>query len=196
MKLILREEVENLGDIGDVVEVADGYGRNFLIPKGLAIRASDRNVKALEHEKRVQAQRLRKAQGAAEEIAARLEKLSLRVTKRVGEGDRLYGSVTAQEIAAMVQAAGEKVDRRKIQLESPIRSLGAFKIPVKVHPEVTAELNLSVVAEAGGTPPAAEAASDKTASVETPPAAEGEEGAEQAAEGDSAQTEEPKPAEG
>ena len=106
MKVILREEVENLGDLGDLVEVANGYGRNYLIPQGLAVQASTRNVKAMEHEKRLQAQRLHKLKGAAEEFAARLEKLSLRLKKKVGEGDRLYGSVTSQEIAEAVLAAG------------------------------------------------------------------------------------------
>ena len=147
MKVILREEVENLGDMGDLVEVANGYGRNFLIPQGLAVQATNRNVKAMEHEKRLQAQRLQKLKGAAEEFAARLEKLSLRFKKKVGESDRLFGSVTSQEIAEAVQAAGEKVDRRKIQLEAPIKVLGEFKVPVKVHPEVTAELSVTVDGE-------------------------------------------------
>ncbi len=147
MKVILREEVENLGDLGDLVEVANGYGRNYLIPQGLAVQASIRNVKAMEHEKRLQAQRLHKLKGAAEEFAARLEKLSLRLKKKVGEGDRLYGSVTSQEIAEAVLAAGEQVDRRKIQLEAPIKALGVFKVPVRVHPDVTAELSVTVEGE-------------------------------------------------
>lgn len=179
MKLILREEVENLGDIGDLVEVADGYGRNYLIPKGLAVAASERNVKALEHEKRLQAQRLKKARGGAEEFAARLEQLSLRIRKKMGEGDRLYGSVTAQEIAAAVQAAGEKVDRRKIQLESPIKSLGVHKVPVRVHPEVTAELNVWVVGEGDG----GERESAPAEAAETPPRSEAEKGAEEESPG-------------
>ncbi len=170
MKVILREEVENLGDMGDLVEVANGYGRNYLIPQGLAVQASIRNVKAMEHEKRLQAQRLHKLKGAAEEFAARLEKLSLRLKKKVGEGDRLYGSVTSQEIAEAVLAAGEKVDRRKIQLEAPIKALGVFKVPVKVHPDVTVELSVTVEGE--------KVQADETAPAETSaekaPAAEAE----------------------
>lgn len=149
MKLILREEVENLGDMGDVVEVADGYGRNYLLPQGLAVRASNRNVKSVEHEKRLQAQRLEKKRGVAEGFSKKLESLSLRVVRRVGEGDRLFGSVTAKDISDAIQDAGEKIDRRKIQLESPIKTLGVHKVPVRVHPKVTAEL--SVCVEAGGT---------------------------------------------
>ena len=149
MKVILQEEVENLGDMGDVVDVTAGYGRNYLIPKGLAVRASKRNVKSVEHEKRIQTQRLAKRKGSAEDFSEKLGKLSLRFVRRVGEGDRLFGSVTAKDIADAIQEAGEKVDRRKIQLESPIKAMGVYKIPVRVHPEVTAELNVWVEAEEG-----------------------------------------------
>ena len=173
MKVILREEVENLGDMGDLIEVANGYGRNYLIPQGLAVQASTRNVKAMEHEKRLQAQRLHKLKGAAEEFAARLEKLSLRLKKKVGEGDRLYGSVTSQEIAEAVLAAGEKVDRRKIQLEAPLKALGVFKVPVKVHPDVTAELSVTVEGEKVQADETAPADPAET-SAEKAPAAEAE----------------------
>lgn len=149
MKVILQEEVENLGDMGDLVDVTAGYGRNYLIPKGLAVRASKRNVKSVEHEKRIQTQRLAKRKGSAEDFSEKLGKLSLRFVRRVGEGDRLFGSVTAKDIADAIQEAGEKVDRRKIQLESPIKAMGVYKIPVRVHPEVTAELNVWVEAEEG-----------------------------------------------
>lgn len=194
MKVILREEVENLGDMGDLVEVANGYGRNYLIPQGLAVQASIRNVKAMEHEKRLQAQRLHKLKGAAEEFAARLEKLSLRLKKKVGEGDRLYGSVTSQEIAEAVQAAGEKVDRRKIQLEAPIKALGVFKVPVKVHPDVTAELSVTVEGEkvqAEETDPA-DTSSEKTPAAETRtnPAGEAEAGEGPSETGDAKPAEE------
>ena len=194
MKVILREEVENLGDMGDLVEVANGYGRNYLIPQGLAVQASIRNVKAMEHEKRLQAQRLHKLKGAAEEFAARLEKLSLRLKKKVGEGDRLYGSVTSQEIAEAVQAAGERVDRRKIQLEAPIKALGVYKVPVKVHPDVTAELSVTVEGEkvqAEETDPA-DTSSEKTPAAEarTNPAGEGEAGEGPSETGDAKPAEE------
>ncbi len=197
MKVILREEVENLGDIGDLVEVADGYGRNFLLPQGLAVRASDRNVKAMGHEKRLQAQRLQKLKGGAEEFAARLERLSLRLKKKVGEGDRLYGSVTSQEIAEAVQAAGEKVDRRKIRLEDPIKALGVYKVPVKVHPEVTAELSVWVEAEDGPAEETAQAGAspEETADVEAPEPQAVPAGEEGAGEGPP-EAEEAKPAEG
>ncbi len=178
MKVILREEVENLGDMGDVVDVADGYGRNHLIPKGLAVRASKRNVKSVEHEKRIQAQRLAKMKGSAEDFSEKLGKLSLRIVRRVGEGDRLFGSVTAKDIADAIQEAGEKIDRRKIQLESPIKALGVYKIPVRVHPEVTAELNVWVEAEEGQ-PEDSEAEEAATEPAEAA-AAQGEGGAGEA----------------
>jgi large subunit ribosomal protein L9 len=147
MKVILLEEVEHLGDIGDLVEVAEGYGRNYLLPKGLAARATPRNVKAIEHERRLQADRLRKAKGAAEEFAQQMGRLSLQILRKVGEGDRLYGSVTSQDIAEAAAKEGVALDRRKILLKDPIKSLGVFQVPLKVHPEVTATLQVWVVRE-------------------------------------------------
>ena len=147
MKIILVEEVESLGDIGDLVEVADGYGRNYLLPRGLAVQATQKNLKAIEHERQLQADRLKKAKGTAQEFAQQLEKLPLQISKKVGEGERLYGSVTSQDIAEAAAKEGVTLNRRKIVLKEPIRSLGVFRVPIKVHPEVEATLEVGVVRE-------------------------------------------------
>ncbi|WP_419784816.1 50S ribosomal protein L9 [Pseudodesulfovibrio sp.] len=149
MKLILRADVDALGRLGDIVTVKPGYGRNYLIPQGLAKPASEANLKAFELERRklqAEADSLRtQAEGLAERIAA--SPVEIRV--RVGEGDKLYGSVTSANIADAMEAAGIEIDRRKIILEEPIRALGDFEIEIKLHPDVRGELKLSVLREGG-----------------------------------------------
>lgn len=149
MKLILRADVDALGRLGDIVTVKPGYGRNFLIPQGMAKPATKANLKAFELERRKlqeQADSLRaQAQGVAEKIAA----TPVEIEVRVGEGDKLYGSVTSVNIAEAMEAAGIEIDRRKIVLEDPIRSLGEFDIEIKLHPDVRGELKLSIVRHGG-----------------------------------------------
>jgi large subunit ribosomal protein L9 len=147
MKVLLKEDVIKLGSVGDEVEVKDGYGRNFLIPTGKALLATPKNVKQFRHQKSIVDHKVRKLRGAAETVADKLAKLSLSVTKKVGEQGKLFGSVTSQEIADLISARGVEIDRRKIQLGEPIKSLGEFKIPIKLHPEITAEVQLTVSAE-------------------------------------------------
>jgi len=149
MKLILRADVDALGRLGDIVTVKPGYGRNYLIPQGLAKPATKANLKAFELERRKlqeKADSLRaQAQGVAEKIAA----TPVEIEVRVGEGDKLYGSVTAINIAEAMEAAGIEIDRRKIILEDPIRSLGEFDIEIKLHPDVRGELKLTVARHGG-----------------------------------------------
>jgi large subunit ribosomal protein L9 len=146
MKVLLKEDVIKLGSVGDEVEVKDGYGRNFLIPTGKALLATPKNVKQFRHQKSIVDHKVRKLRGSAQDVADRLAKLSLSIKKKVGEQGKLFGSVTSQEIAELVSAKGVEIDRRKIQLGEPIRSLGEFKIPVKLHPQVIAEMTLIVKA--------------------------------------------------
>jgi large subunit ribosomal protein L9 len=169
MKIILVEEVESLGDIGDLVEVAAGYGRNYLLPRGLAIQATQKNLKTIEHERRLQADRLQKAKGAAQEFAQQLEKLSLQISKKVGEGERLYGSVTSQDIAEAAAEEGVTLNRRKIILKEPIRSLGVFQVPIKIHPEVQATLKVGVVRETSPEASEGEEAPAEPEASEAPP---------------------------
>ncbi|EGB14122.1 ribosomal protein L9 [Pseudodesulfovibrio mercurii] len=149
MKLILRADVDSLGRLGDIVTVKPGYGRNYLIPQGLAKPATTANLKAFELERRKlqeQADSLRaQAQGLAERIAAS----PIEIEVRVGDGDKLYGSVTTSNIGDAMEAAGIEIDRRKIILPEPIRSLGEYEIEIRLHPDVHGELKLSVVRHGG-----------------------------------------------
>ena len=149
MKVILREHVANLGERGEIVNVARGYARNYLVPKGLAFEATPGNIRTIELQKRVWEAREVKLVEEAQAFAARLAEVELSIAKKAGESETLYGSVTNAEIAELLAAEGIEIDRRKIHLDEPIKSLGEFTIPVKVHPKVTAEIKLKVAAEGG-----------------------------------------------
>lgn len=146
MKLILKENIEHLGQIGDIVKVAPGYARNYLLPKGLAIEATVKNAKALEHAKRQLAYKKNKSLEAAKNLVAKLEALSIVLTHQAGEEGKLFGSVTNMEIAAFLKDNGLEIDRKKIVLAEPIKQLGEYTVPVKVHPEVGATLKVTVSA--------------------------------------------------
>jgi large subunit ribosomal protein L9 len=148
MKLILREDVHNLGKSGEVVTVKDGYGRNFLLPRQLAVMANEQNVRRLEHEKAVISARQAKLKGTANDQAKKLESVTVRIARKVGEQDKLYGSVTALDIAQGLSAQGLKVDRRHIHLPEPIKSLGSHEIEIRLHREVVAKVKVEVAAEA------------------------------------------------
>jgi large subunit ribosomal protein L9 len=147
MKVILVQDVEKLGEIGDVVNVADGYGRNFLIPRGLAVAATAKNKRQLEHEQRLREHRVAQAKKAAEGVAQTLQEAACHFTRKAGEEGRLFGSVTAIDIAEKLKEAGIAIDRRQIQLEQPIKSLGEFTVPVRLRSDVSAMLKISVAAE-------------------------------------------------
>src|SRR5512143_506545 len=140
MKVILREDVENLGKSGDLVTVKDGFGRNYLLPRKLAVLASEQNIRQLDHEKAVIAARQAKLKGAAEEQAKKIGSLQVTIRRKVGEQDKLYGSVTALDIAEALSAQGQKVDRRAIHLPEPIKALGQYEVELKLHREVTAKI--------------------------------------------------------
>lgn len=146
MKVILKENIETMGQIGDIVKVAPGYARNYLLPKGLAIEATDKNAKALEHAKRQMAYKKNKALEAAKLVAAKLEAVTVALTHQAGEEGKLFGSVTTMEIAAFLKEQGLEVDRKKMVLADPIKQLGNYTVPVKIHPEVTANLKITVSA--------------------------------------------------
>ena len=147
MKIVLREDVDKLGDRGQVVNVANGYARNFLFPKALAFPATPGNMRQIELRKKVWVVREAKEADDAAKLAARIGQLKLTVRKKAGEHEALYGSVTSQEIADLLKAKGVEVDRRKIQLQEPIRSLGTFSVPIKIHRQVAATVAVEVVAE-------------------------------------------------
>lgn len=145
MQVILQEDVEKLGKAGEVVSVREGYGRNFLLPQGKAVPADPGNLRKLEHQRRVIQAAQQKARKGAEDFAERLKGVSLTIGREAGEEDRLFGSVTAKDIAEALRAEGLTVDRHSIQMEAPIRQLGIFDVPVKLHPEVAAAVKVWVV---------------------------------------------------
>jgi large subunit ribosomal protein L9 len=147
MKIILREDVANLGKAGDLATVRDGYGRNYLIPYGKAVMASEKNVRQLEHNKRVIFQQQAKLKASAEAVASKLGSLQVTIARKVGEQDKLYGSVTNKDIADAVAKLGVALDRHSIDLAEPIRALGTFDVPVKLHSSVTSTIKVWVVAE-------------------------------------------------
>ncbi len=147
MEIILKQSVDKLGEAGDVVTVSNGYARNFLLPKSMAIQATKHNVAVLEHEKRVIEQRKRKAFREAEKVANKLRSLSCVLKRQVGDQDKLFGSVTSIDVAEFLKGRGIEVERKNIQLDEPIKELGTYRIPIRFHPEVTAELKVKVQKE-------------------------------------------------
>ena len=146
MKVILKENIETLGHIGDIVKVAPGYARNYLLPKGFAVEATEKNAKALEHVKRQMAYKKDKVTESAKLLVAKLEELSIELFHKVGADEKLFGSVTNMEIANFIKEKGFDIDRKKIVLAEPIKQLGEYSVPVKLHPEVTATLKVVVKA--------------------------------------------------
>ena len=147
MEVILREDIEKLGHRGEVVKVAPGYARNFLLPKKLAVAATSANKKIVEQERDAYLRREAKAKGEAEDLGRMLSSVVITITQRAGEEGHLFGSVTAKDIADALERQNYTIDRRKIQLDDPIKNTGEYKVPVRLHREVTAEIAVNVVAE-------------------------------------------------
>ena len=147
MEVILREHVDNLGRRGDVVKVAAGYARNYLLPRNLALAVTEGNKRQIERERKNAEARELEEKTQAEAFAKRLSEVEIAIPRRVGEHDALYGSVTSADIAAALAAKGFDIDRRKITLHEPLKALGQVTVPVKIHREVTAQVQVSVVAE-------------------------------------------------
>jgi large subunit ribosomal protein L9 len=147
MEVILREHVDNLGRRGDLVKVADGYARNYLLPRKLALLATDGNKKVIEREKVKFDAKEAEEQKVAQAVADRLATVEIEITRKVGETDALFGSVTNADVADALAAKGFEIDRRKIQLHEAIKKLGDYTVPVKLHREVTVPLKVKVAAE-------------------------------------------------
>ena len=148
MKVILREDVYNLGKSGEMVQVKPGYGRNYLLPRKMAVLANEQNVRQLEHERAVISARQAKLKGSAEQQAKQLAAASVKIVRKVGEQDKLYGSVTALDIAEALAAQGLKVDRRHIHLPEPIKAVGTFEVEARLHHDVVAKIKVEVAGEA------------------------------------------------
>lgn len=147
MQVILLEDIPSLGKMGDMVKVSDGYGRNYLIPQKKAIFATEKNIKALQHEKALVQQRLNKMKKDAVKMAQEIGNLSCTFARNVGESGKLFGSVTSMDIEAFLKEKGFEVDRKKILLEEPIKNLGMFTVGIKLQPDVIAHLKVWVVQE-------------------------------------------------
>jgi large subunit ribosomal protein L9 len=147
MEVILREHVDNLGRRGEVVKVADGYARNFLLPRKLALPVTEGNRKVIERERSKFEAKEAEEQKVAQAMADRLSSIDIEIARRVGETEALYGSVTSGDIAAALAAKGFEVDRRKINLQEPFKKIGVYDVPVKLHRDVTTHVKVRVVPE-------------------------------------------------
>ncbi len=147
MLVILQENVENLGRTGDVVKVTDGYARNFLLPRRLVVQADEKNVAAMEHQKRLLEKKRLAQKASAEDLAKKLGEFSCTLSRKVGENDKLFGSVSAGDVAEALKKAGFTVDKRSVHLENPIKTLGVHPVTVRLEPEVFATVKVWVVKE-------------------------------------------------
>jgi large subunit ribosomal protein L9 len=147
MEVILREDIEKLGTRGQLVKVASGYARNFLLPKRLAVEATEANRKIVEQERQAHLRKEAKAKGEAEDLSKLMTGISVTIAQKAGDQDQLFGSVTANDITNALAARNFTVDRRKVVLDEPIKQLGEYKVPVRLHREVTAEITVNVVRE-------------------------------------------------
>jgi large subunit ribosomal protein L9 len=147
MEVILREDIEKLGSRGEVVKVAAGYARNFLLPKKLAVAANESNKKIVEQERQAHLRKEARHKSEAEDLSKLLTGVTVTISQKAGENDQLFGSVTSKDVADALAARNYNIDRRKIQLDEPIKTLGEFKVPVKLHKDVTAEVTVIVAKE-------------------------------------------------
>jgi len=147
MEVILREDIEKVGNRGEVVKVADGYARNFLIPKRLAVAATASNKNIVEQERQSHLRKEAKLESEAKDLAKLLNGVTVTIRQKAGENDQLFGSVTAKDVTDALAAKNFTIDRRKIQLDEPIKQLGEFKVPVRLHRDVTAEITVVVAKE-------------------------------------------------
>ena len=147
MDVILREHVDNLGRRGDVVKVAEGYARNYLLPRKLALAVTEANKRQIDREKKVAEVREAQEKQQADALAERLSQVEIEIPRRVGENDTLYGSVTSADIAHALEGKGFQIEKRKIQLHDPLKALGETTVPVRIHRDVTAQVKVKVVAE-------------------------------------------------
>jgi len=147
MDVILREDVEKLGTRGQLVKVAPGYARNFLLPNKMAVAATESNKKIVEQERQAHLRREAKVEGEAKDLGKMLGSVAITILQKAGENDQLFGSVTSKDIAEALEKEGYTIERRKIALDEPIKTLGEFKVPIRLHREVTAEITVTVAKE-------------------------------------------------
>jgi large subunit ribosomal protein L9 len=147
MKVILKDDVKNVGNMGQIVNVSDGYARNYLVPRGLAVEASTKNIKSVEHEKRIIQEKAKKIKKSAEELSESISKLTLVIKAHAGEEGKLFGSVTTMDIAELLKNEGFEIDKKKISIDEPIKRLGTHTVNVKIHPEIITNVTVQVEQE-------------------------------------------------
>jgi large subunit ribosomal protein L9 len=147
MKVILKEDIKKIGIMGQTVTVADGFARNYLVPKGLAVQANIKNMKSLEHAKKVIQEKAKKMKASVQDFADRLSKITLVIKAKAGEEGKLFGSVTTMDIAEQLKNEGIEIDKKKISLDEPIKRIGTYAVSVRLHPEIDTQINLQVVEE-------------------------------------------------
>ena len=172
MKVILQENVEGLGYVGDVLTVANGYARNYLLPRRKALMAEDRHVKTLQHIKRQTEQKAKKELEGLGDVGKKLANVSLDFEVQTGKDDKLFGSITSKDVAERLAAEGFEIDRRKIQMAQPLKELGTFPVPIKLHRDVVPNISVTLVKKVGGDPlpeeaPSATNSPDPTEEAET-----------------------------
>ncbi len=147
MKIVLKDDVKNLGKMGQIIDVADGYARNYLVPRGLAIEANTKNIKALEHEKRIIEKKAKKIKNSEQELSNKISARTFTIKAKAGDEGKLFGSVTTMDIAELLQKEGIEIDKKKISLDEPIKRLGSYSVNVKIHPEISTQFKVEVIQE-------------------------------------------------
>ena len=147
MKVVLKDDVKNVGKMGQIADVADGFARNYLLPRGLAIEANTKNLKSMEHEKRIIQEKAKKIRNSALDLSQKISAMTLVIKAKAGEEGKLFGAVTTMDIAEQMKNEGVEIDKKRIFLDEPIKRLGTYSVSVKVHPEVSTQLNVQVVEE-------------------------------------------------
>jgi len=147
MKVILKEDVKNIGSMGQILDVADGFARNYLVPRGLAMEANVKNVKSLEHAKRVVQEKAKKIKSQAQDLSTRIADITVVIKSKAGEEGKLFGSVTTMDIAEQLKNEGFDIDKKKISLDEPIKRLGTYTVNIKLHSEVSTPVQVEVIEE-------------------------------------------------
>jgi len=147
MKLILKEDVKSIGSMGQIVDVSDGFARNYLVPRGLAVEANVKNIRSLDHEKKVIQEKARKIKNSVQSLANKLANMTVLIKTKAGEEGKLFGSVTTMDIAEQLKNQGIEIDKKKISLDEPIKRLGTYAVNLRLHSEITAQVNVQVIEE-------------------------------------------------
>lgn len=147
MKVILKDDIKDVGKMGQIVDVADGYARNYLVPRGFAVEANIKNLKSLEHEKKIIQEKAKRIKNSAQTLSDKISTMTLVIKAKAGDEGKLFGAVTSMDIAELLKNEGIEMDKKKIFLDEPIKRLGSYSVNIKLHPEVLTQLNIQVVEE-------------------------------------------------